>query len=187
MITVGDADAAGYASISFGQDADNRGWMIYDNTDDYIYFGTKENGAFAPNKICIKGGDLGIGISTPGEDLHVVGDICYTGTIGTCSDVRYKKDISTLTNSLEKISRLRGVKFNWNRDEFPENEFSDKEQVGLIAQEVMDIFPQVVSQDNNGYYNIDYTKFAPLLINAVKELKAENDELRARIEALEQR
>jgi hypothetical protein len=178
LITVGDANATSYAGISFGQNADNRGWMIYDNEDDYIYFGTKEDGVFAPNSIFIKSGDLGIGTSSMSADLHVVGDICYTGSIGTCSDLRYKKDIKTLDNALDRVGRLRGVSFNWKKDEFPQHEFSDENQVGLIAQEVKEVFPEVVSEDNDGYFNIDYTKLAPLLIEAIKELKQENEELK---------
>jgi hypothetical protein len=187
LITVGDANPISYAGISFGQDADNRGWMIYDNEDDYIYFGTKEDGEFSPDAIFIKGGDLGIGTSTPGADLHVVGDICYTGSIGTCSDIRYKKNIRTLDNALDKVARLRGVAFNWKRDTYPEYQFSGDEQVGLIAQELKEVFPQAVSKDNNGYYNVDYGKLTPLLVEAVKELKAQNEELRQEIELLKSR
>jgi hypothetical protein len=187
MLVVGNNTPDSYAGLALGEDEDNRFYMCYDNSNDYVYMGSKIGGVYYSNNLVLRTGKVGIGINSPSEELHVVGDICYTGTIGTCSDRRYKKNIAPIPGALEKISRLRGVKFNWNQDGFPENRFSDEEQVGLIAQEVMEVFPQVVSQDDNGYYNIDYTKFAPLLINAVKELKAENEELRRRIEALEKR
>jgi hypothetical protein len=178
MITVCDTSSIWYAGIAFGQNGGNRGWMAYDNENDCIDFGTRENGAFSPNQIHIKGGNLGIGTNSMSADLHVVGDICYTGSIGTCSDARYKRNIRTLGNALERVTRLRGVSFNWKKDEFPQHEFSGDNQVGLIAQEVREVFPQVVSEDNNGYYNIDYTKITPLLIEAIKELKSENEELK---------
>ncbi len=128
---------------------------------------------------------LGIGTINPSAELHVVGDICYTGSIGTCSDIRYKTDIRQIEHALDKVAGLRGITFNWKQDQYPNHRFSDREQIGLIAQEVEEVLPQVVSEDNNGYYNIDYTKIAPLLIEAIKELKAENDELKKRIEKIE--
>jgi len=185
MITVSDPNPTEYAGITFGENNGNRGWMVYDNEDDCIDFGTRENGVFSPNHIYIKGGDLGIGTNTPSADLHVVGDICYTGTIGGCSDRRYKTDINRLDNALDKISKLRGVSFNWKIDQYPEYKFSENEQVGLIAQEVKDVLPQVVSEDDNGYYNVDYSKITPLLIEAIKELKAENDNLKKRLSEIE--
>ncbi len=60
MITVGDADISGFAGISFGQNADNRGWMAYDNEGDYMYFGTKENGTFYP-RVTLDGGRIRMG------------------------------------------------------------------------------------------------------------------------------
>lgn len=65
LITVGDADPYEYAGISYGQNADNRGWTIYSNAGDYIYWGTRENGTLSPNSMYFKGGNVGIG-SLPG-------------------------------------------------------------------------------------------------------------------------
>jgi len=130
------------------------------------------------------GGSVGIGTTNPSVALHVVGSICYTGSIGTCSDSRYKKNITTVSSAIEKIYRLRGVRFNWRKDEYPEQKFDDKSQLGLIAQEVKEVFPELVMQDDNGYYSVDYVKLTPVLVEAVKELKAENDELRAKMSHL---
>jgi hypothetical protein len=130
---------------------------------------------------------VGIGTNIPSEELYVAGDICYTGSIGACSDARYKTDVATLSCALEKVSRLRGVSFNWRRDEYPRQKFSDDEQVGLIAQEVEEVFPQIVSQTDDGYYNVDYSKLTPLLVEAIKELKAQNEELKSVNEELNRR
>jgi hypothetical protein len=130
---------------------------------------------------------VGIGTTSPSQELHVEGSICYTGSIGACSDARYKTDVNSLDNALDRVSRLRGVSFNWKKDQFPQHKFSEKEQVGLIAQEVKDVVPQVVSEDGDGYYNVDYTKLTPLLIEAIKELKDQNQKLQQRIEKLEGR
>jgi hypothetical protein len=114
----------------------------------------------------------------------VVGDICYTGSSGACSDARYKKDVRTLTGALGQISQLRGVSFSWRKDEFPEQKFTDDPQLGFIAQEVKEILPELVMEDDDGYYSVDYAKLTPVLVEAVKELTAEVDQLRAAVETL---
>ena len=60
-------------------------------------------------------------------------------------------------------------------------------QSGLIAQEVEEVLPDVVSEDNDGYKSLDYSRFSPFLIEAVKELKAEIDKLREENAALRER
>jgi hypothetical protein len=59
--------------------------------------------------------------------------------------------------------------------------------LGLIAQEVKKVLPNVVHKDNAGYHSVDYGQLTPLLIEAVKELRAENASLMKRIETLEAR
>ena len=120
------------------------------------------------------------------------GPICASGSIGACSDIRYKRSISNVSNALELVSRLRGVTFDWRTDEFPERKFSEKRQIGFIAQELIDVLPSVVTEDTDGYYSVDYARITPLLVEAIKELKTENNtkeqqiaELQARLETLE--
>lgn len=77
------------------------------------------------------------------------------------------------------------MNFFLRTEEFPEMGFSNDPQIGLIAQEVEKIFPQLVSTDDNGFKSIAYDKLSVLLLEAVKELKAENDQMNARLERLE--
>ncbi|MCK4857653.1 MAG: tail fiber domain-containing protein [candidate division Zixibacteria bacterium] len=130
-------------------------------------------------------GGVGIGTNSPSEELHVVGDICYTGTIGACSDVRYKKDIETIGAALETVLQLRGVTYNWKQGEYPDQKFDDQTHLGFIAQEIKDLLPGVVMTDNDGYMSVDYSRLTPLLVEAMKELKTENDELRNRLAKIE--
>jgi len=130
------------------------------------------------------GGLIGIKETNPSVSLHVNGSICYTGSIGACSDERYKKDVTPIAGAIDKLDRLRGVSFNWRQDEYHDQEFNDKPQLGLIAQEVKEVFPELVMQDNEGYYSVDYVKLTPVLVEAVKELKAENDALKAKMSHL---
>lgn len=127
------------------------------------------------------GARLGINTSTPSMALQIVGSGCYTGTFGVCSDRRYKKDIATLEDPLDVISRLRGVNFEWRRSDYPEQEFPDGKQVGFIAQEVEDVVPGVVATDANGYKSVDYAKLVPILLEAVKAQQRQIEELKARM------
>ncbi len=99
------------------------------------------------------------------------------------SDIRLKKNIVPIENALDKVARLRGVEFQWN-DALYENE-DDKIEMGLIAQEVEQVVPEVVSDNEQGYKSVEYANLVSLLIEADKDLKAQNEELRDRIMCLE--
>jgi hypothetical protein len=109
------------------------------------------------------------------DGIYVDGDICATGTIGPCSDRRFKKNIKTVANGLDIIAKLRGVKFDWRVEEFPKRKFSNDGQIGFIAQEILETVPEVVSQQNDGYYSVDYGRLAPVMVEAIKELKVDID------------
>ncbi len=137
------------------------------------------------------GGMVGINTDAPREALEVVGNICATGTIGACSDERYKKNIETITNALALIEKMRGVNFKWRAYEFPDKKFSELEQVGFIAQELKEVLPELVSEGSDGFYSVDYSRLTPVLVEAVKEqqkeitsLKSEMQELKRLVKAL---
>jgi hypothetical protein len=129
---------------------------------------------------------LGIGTSSPTQALQVVGNICYTGTIGACSDARYKKDIKELDHALEAVLGMRGVQYRWKTDEYPLMQFSKDRQVGFVAQEVKKVLPEAVIQQPDGSYAVDYSRVTPLLLEAIKELSKQNAELTKRVKALEE-
>ncbi len=129
------------------------------------------------------GGDVGIGTAAPSQRLHVVGSICATGAIVNCSDARFKESVETLPDALDKLSRLRGVRFDWRREEFPDHQFSEDRQIGLIAQEVREVAPEVVQEGTDGYLSVDYGRLAPILIEAVKQLRREKDAQLAELRA----
>jgi hypothetical protein len=138
-------------------------------------------------------GYVGIGCSSPQYSLHVIGDIAssatirttnalVTGAITACSDFRYKKDIKPLNNSLENIMKLEGVTYLWRTSEFPDKKFTDSLQIGVIAQQVEKIYPQLVFTDNDGYKSVDYSKFTPILLEAVKEQQKMIEQQKAELE-----
>jgi type VI protein secretion system component Hcp len=112
---------------------------------------------------------FGVGTMNPSQKLSVEGNICATGLIGPCSDARYKKNIRTLDGAIAKVLSLRGVGFDWKTEEYAEKHFSEAHQVGMIAQEVLEVLPEVVSKGTDGYYSVDYGRITPLLVEAIKE------------------
>lgn len=141
----------------------------------------------AGDKLTIQGGNLRVGGS-----IMALGNICAFGTIGACSDIRYKKNFSDIKNPLQKIQQLHAVYYDWKQDEFPSMHFSDQRQLGLSAQEVEKLFPEIVQVNADGYKAVDYSRLTPVLIEGMKEqqqqietLQKENTDLKARLERLE--
>ena len=121
-------------------------------------------------------GQVGIGTTDPRHKLDVRGDIGNNNTRHH-SDLKWKKNIKTVPNALDKVLQLRGVNFEWQREAYPEMNFNAGKQLGVIAQEVKQIVPEIVAQNEQGY-TVDYSRLTALLIEAVKELKAENNSLK---------
>jgi hypothetical protein len=120
-------------------------------------------------------GNVGIGNTNPSYVLDVTGQARLTGGY-TTSDQRWKKDIKAYTNGLKAVISLRPVTYEWRADEFPDMHFPEGSDLGLIAQEVRKVLPELVSEDKDGYLSIEYGKLAAVVIEAVKELKSEKDE-----------
>ena len=140
------------------------------------------------------------GLPTATDKLQVVGDIrvgttgtngCIkdfsgTGIVGTCSsDRRLKKNITPFGPTLDKVTALQPVHYFWRVREFPGRHFGDSQAAGLIAQEVERVLPELVETDSDGYKAVNYSQLPLLTIQAVKELKAENDALKQRVAELE--
>ena len=99
----------------------------------------------------------GVGIA---ENLTVGGNIAASGTVTSNSDIRLKKDIVEIDNCVEKVKKLRGVNFKWIQD--------DREDFGVIAQEVEAVAPHAVKENKEGMKSVDYSRLTTLLIQAVK-------------------
>ncbi len=125
--------------------------------------------------------------SITASGLTINGAITATGLITagsySCSDLRYKKDITGIKSALEKVALLKGVYYNWNTDKY--KQFSKKRDLGFIAQDVEKVIPEVVYTDKKGYKSIAYSKMTALLVEAVKELKSENDRLKSKVAQLQ--
>jgi len=90
------------------------------------------------------------------------------------SDKRLKDNLKPIENSLDKVSKLSGYEFDWN----DKQETYQGKDVGVVAQEVEEVMPEIVTTRDNGYKAVKYEKIVPLLIEAIKELKEEIEELK---------
>lgn len=132
-------------------------------------------------------GNVGIGIQTaaPAAKLDVGGAVHAT-SFPTSSDEKFKTKVEPLTNVLEKLEKVRGVSFEWNEVYESMGRSTHRREIGVIAQEVEPQFPELVSTwGEEGNRAVDYGRLSAVLLEAVKELRAKNDALEARIEKLE--
>jgi len=107
-----------------------------------------------------------------------------TALAGTCSsDRRFKKDITPFGSVLNQLTALQPVHYFWRAEDFPARHFGNTRTYGLIAQDVEVVLPELVATDGDGYKAVDYSKLPLLTIQAVKELKAENDAQKAENDA----
>tara|TARA_R100000734_G_C3309950_1_gene100692 strand:- start:311 stop:1663 length:1353 start_codon:yes stop_codon:yes gene_type:complete len=113
-------------------------------------------------------------LETSSTGVSVTGALVASGDVTAFSDSRLKTEIHTIKDPLEKVGRLRGVTFKWLH--------TDKPSSGVIAQEVQEVFPElVVPVDHEGkeVLSVDYGKLVGVLIESVKALKAELDQHKA--------
>ena len=123
-------------------------------------------------------GKTGIRKVSPTYQLDVVGDIRASADVIAYSDRRVKENIRTVDNALNKVSKLRGV--NYTRKDIEDKSL----KLGVIAQEVKEVLPEVVMKDDEGKYSVAYGNMAGVFIEAIKELKAEVESLKNEIKEL---
>jgi hypothetical protein len=146
-----------------------------------IFGGTSETNGLA----ILENGNVGIGINNPSTKLYVSGDITANSVAGT-SDRRFKTNIHPVDNALAKVKALQGVYFNWNQKDFPEKDFGAQNELGLIAQEVEKVVPEIVSKDKSKeeYRSVKYDKLVALLVEAMKEQQKQIEQLQIKVKQL---
>jgi hypothetical protein len=117
----------------------------------------------------------GVGI---GGALNVQGQIKSGGNVVISSDKRYKKNIHTIQNANALVRRIRGVFYNFRISEFEKKNFPTSQQLGVIAQEVNEVFPELIHTNEDGYMSVAYEKLNAVLIEALKDNNAKLTALR---------
>ena len=150
--------AGTFFNVQYNQDGNLQG------ASDFIYSGSK------------------VGINNTVDDLtynlEVSGSIRASSAILSNSDERLKENIYPIDNAVSRVGQIEGVYFDWKGKDEPR-------QVGVIAQQVEKVLPEVVSVDKNSYLSVDYSKIVPLLIEAINEQSSIIMDLEERISKLE--
>jgi hypothetical protein len=116
-----------------------------------------------------------------GSTLAVTGAITATGDITAffTSDRNLKQNIVNIENSLDKVSKLNGVYYNWTKEALEKNtHLVDQKEVGVIAQDVEAVLPELVATREDGSKAVRYERLCAVLIESIKELKKEIDTLK---------
>ncbi len=161
-------------SISGGQNAYTDGFVLNHDTGG------------GPLLEMYVGGNQTIGINGTSGSIFTTGNITVASLTET-SDRRLKTNIQPLQNALDNTLKLRGVSYNW----IDANKIRTN-QIGVIAQEVEELYPEFVHTDDKGMKSVNYSQMVAVLIEAVKELntkieilETENDQLKAQAEEIE--
>ncbi|MEW6731305.1 MAG: tail fiber domain-containing protein [Acidobacteriota bacterium] len=117
--------------------------------------------------------------------LEVGGRVLATG-YNTPSDLRLKENITPLSGVLKTIDKIQAISFKWNAQAQSLGYKAEHRELGVIAQEIEAVFPELVNTtESDSYKSVDYGKLTVILLEAIKELKTENESLKRRIELLE--
>ena len=92
------------------------------------------------------------------------GNAILAGTLTQSSDGRLKKNIQPINNASQKIDQIRGVYFNWKDEHHSQNK-----QIGFVAQEIEEVFPELVNADSKGFKSVAYANMSAVLVEAIKE------------------
>jgi hypothetical protein len=128
----------------------------------------------------------GVGIGTAPSSsymLEIAGKIKTTG-INEISDERLKREITPIKNALGKVMQMQGMQYYWKSKDYPQLNLDDNKQIGLIAQQVEKVVPEVVQTDKEGYKAVEYSKLIALLVEAIKQQEHKIDAQQKQIDEL---
>mgnify|MGYP003632982385 CR=1 FL=1 len=184
---ISDASTISTPAFVIDKDSPTTGFYSSGNNQIGITIGGSQIGYFNANGIQLNAGigesnigghlqvhclGVGTGASTTQGEIRAAGDVVANYS----SDKRLKENIKPISGALDKLLQISGVTFDWiEKEEIHSHKGHD---VGVIAQEVEEVLPEVVVTRDNGYKAVNYEKIVPLLIESIKDLKAEIDELK---------
>lgn len=155
--------------------------QAYSDSNNSAFFSFHKGGHYATNMGLDADNVIRIGGWSAAANrwqLDMSGNMTVAGDVTAYSDARVKTNVNTIENALEKTLALRGVTYNRTDSE------DVRTKVGVIAQEIIEVLPEVVNQDNDGMYNVSYGNITALLIEAIKEQQSQIEELKSIVNAL---
>jgi trimeric autotransporter adhesin len=174
----------------FRSGASYRDWRIYNTGGNFIIGVSTDDLATVVDKFQIDymTGNVGIGSTSPGQKFDIYGgngrvESGYSWL--TSSDKRFKKNITTLDNALVNVKKMRGVRYDLNEEK--DTVQGQGKYIGFIAQEVEEVYDELVVEDHKGYKSVAYDKVNAILVEAIKEQQTEIDELKKRLNDLEKK
>lgn len=164
------------SALDFAQGTSSRAKLILSS-----YWGEYKD------ELTLMNGNVGVGTKTPLYTLHVNGSAGKPGggSWSSASDERLKDVNGDFTRGLKAIEELQPVRYRYKKNN-PVGLPSENEYVGLIAQQVETVIPEAVEEGQDGYLSVNNDPIIWTMLNAIKELKAENEALRRDIEQLKQ-
>ena len=96
-----------------------------------------------------------------------------------------EKKYFTTKNNIEKLKKIKGVSYYWAIEDYPEKNFTDKKQIGVLAQDVQAVFPELVLKDKQGFLSVNYSALIAPLIEAFKEQQKQIEENVYRFKAMQ--
>lgn len=180
------SSSATSASIELRNDGAYRYGFGYDVSNDrfFLYEGKSNS-----NALFINNGRMGIGNRNPTTNTLEVNGNASKATAGDWlanSDARLKKNITPFNNALEKLQQLKGVMYEWNDDKTGTDRPAGK-QMGFTAQNIQQVFPQLVSTDAQGYLQTSYGTYDALYVEAIKALLQRIETLEQQVKTLQHR
>lgn len=171
FVTMSGWDGGSSRTLHFGG-----GWWKVHDANEIQFYTDQTYGPEPPNDgrdegilrmVIKKTGNVGIGTTAPAYLLQVGnagdGTEAQANAWNTLSDRSLKSKLVKINGAVSKVTQINGYYFNWKEG------LDTKKQVGVIAQEVENILPEIISKDNAGLKSLDYGKLVPLLVEAIKE------------------
>lgn len=181
--------SSSYRHMTFTAHNYNQGFVWRDNTS-----GTNQAGMSlrADGKLAVAYGvRIGFGENDTANQsstyrLQVSGQIYSSSNITAYSDKRAKENIKPISGALDKVLDMQGVYYNMKKEHAAEHEDHTRQRIGVLAQDIQNILPEVVSYcEEDDRYSVDYGNITAILIEAIKDQQNIIEDLKSRIETLE--
>jgi hypothetical protein len=184
---VGDTDGIDLRNTNdgdyfLGNNQQGNGIFMYDGTGGVCitYAGSVVCRVDSSGGLEVASGALGVGVTPSGTGGRI--DASNDIVAYSSSDIRFKKNTTPISDALFKVQQIQGIEFDWIPSE--EHHGYEGHDVGVVAQEVIKVLPEVVQIRESGYMAVKYEKMIPLLIEAIKEQQEQIVELKQQIEEI---